>query len=393
MIPDLSLGCLKQTVYFYPVREDIQHLIALSRIPKVGPILGRQLVGYCGSAAAVFRTPVRQLARIPQIGTILARAVRDNRDLAYREAETELQHIQELGITPIAYLDPNYPRRLAHFEESPLVLYLQGQANLQALRTVGIIGTRRPTPAGRHLAEELVHHLAPYQPLIVSGLAHGIDGTAHQAAIHHNVPTLGILGCGLGQVYPAAHRSLYDQMRQSPHGLMTEFLADQRPDKENFPMRNRVIAALSDAVVVIESKEKGGSMITAEFANRYNKDVFAVPGRVTDPASRGCNLLIKHQRAHLLESGEDLTRLLRWDAENQRVQQPSLFDHLPEAEQAIIDLLMETPEASLDEIGVRLARPPADLAASLLQLEFRGLIHQLPGKRFLLQRSAKANSM
>jgi DNA processing protein len=361
------------------------YLIALCRVPMVGPILGRTLISYCGSAEAVFKTPVKRLAKIPQIGPLIAGYIH-NPDALF-QAEEEIIRNDKEGIRAIGYLDAAYPGRLKHFEESPLVLFMRGEPDLQPQRTVGIVGTRKPTPLGRAATEEIVEALKPYGVTIISGLAHGIDSAAHHAAIQHKVPTIGILGHGFHTLYPAANRSLARQMASEGNAVMTEFTWDTKPDKENFPMRNRVIAAFSDALLVVESKEKGGSMITAEFANRFNKDVFAMPGRVNDPYSRGCNMLIKRHKAHLLETATDLVEMMRWDPldkHRSRVSQSSLFVELDPTEQSMVDLLKDQTEMQIDELGFRLAMPPSLVSALLISMEFKGLVHQLPGKRFSL---------
>ena len=367
------------------MEERMLHMLALCHVPLVGPILGRTLVSYCGSPEAVFRTAPLKLAKIPQIGEQIARNI--HRTEVLIEAEREMRTLQKEQIKAIGYLDSEYPSRLRHFEESPLVLFVRGEPDLQHPRTVGIVGTRKPSPQGRMLTEELVEKLSDFGVMIVSGLAHGIDSAAHTAAISHSVPTIGILGHGLHTLYPAAHRSLARQMATDGNGIVTEFPWDTKPDRENFPMRNRVIAAFSDAIVVVESKERGGSMITAEFANRFNKDVFAVPGRPQDPCSRGCNMLIKKNMAHLLENADDLIDLLRWEpphARNANPAQPSLFPELAGDELLLARALRDEPEMAIDTLGYRLRMPPSRISSLLLEMEFKGLIRQLPGKRYLL---------
>lgn len=352
----------------------------------VGPVLGRLLVSYCGSPEAVFRTPVRDLARIPQIGMVIARHIQNPAALC--EAEEEVRRLDREGVRAIGYLDSDFPGRLRHFEESPLVLYMRGDADLQARRTVGIVGTRKPSPLGRLVTEELVETLKPYGVTIVSGMAHGVDSAAHHGALQHEVPTIGVLGHGFHTLYPAAHRSLARRMN-GPNGLLTEFTWHTRPDKENFPMRNRIIAGLSDALVVIESKEKGGSMITAEFANRFNKDVFAVPGRVNDPYSKGCNLLIKRHKAHLMEDANDLAEIMGWEPEGSAQPRPSqgeLFQELAPEELKLVEILRDQEEMLIDELGFRMQLTPGSVSALLLGMEFKGVVHQLPGKRYALSR-------
>ncbi|MCF8236872.1 MAG: DNA-processing protein DprA [Saprospiraceae bacterium] len=369
--------------YFWWVDSTLFHLIALSHVPKVGPILGRVLVGYCGSPEAVFQEKVGTLAKIPQIGLIIARFIQDKSCL--QKAENEICILDKEDITAIHYLDKRYPSRLSYFDESPLVLFMRGAPNLQHPRTVGIIGTRTPSPAGRIHTQELVEALVPYNAMIMSGLAHGVDSTAHQAALAHGLPTIGVLGHGLHTLYPAAHRGLAQRMTGSS-GILTEFPFDTIPDRENFPMRNRIIAAWSDALVVVESKEKGGSMITAEYANRYNKDVFAIPGRVQDAQSKGCHLLIKRHKAHLMETVDDLVEIMGWENKkggNGGTQVPLFLDLNPE-EKAVVETLKEHPEIMIDKLGFQLQMPASNISAILLNLEFKGVVRSLPGKRYIL---------
>lgn len=367
------------------MEQSLLYMLALSNIPNVGPITGRNLISYCGSPEMVFKTRPEKLSRIPQVGLNVVEQLRN--PIALCQAEAELQIIENKGIKLITYLDDKYPTRLKHFEESPLILYQKGHANLNPKRTIGIIGTRVPTPLGRLITEELAEALQPYQITIVSGMAHGIDSIGHQAAIHAGIPTIGILGHGFHTMYPAANRELARQMVIGSNSLLTEFSWHTLPDKENFPMRNRIIAGLSDALIVVESKEKGGSMITAEIANRYNKDVFAVPGRFNDSTSKGCNLLIKHHKAHLLENAEDLIRIMRWDDEDNKTGkaiQPQLFHDLNPEEQALVNYLKTEPEAQIDNLGYNLKMAPSAVSAMLISLEFKGVVHQLPGKKYTL---------
>lgn len=369
------------------MEQRLLSLIALSKIPLVGPMTGRNLVAYCGSPEKVFQMPVKKLAKIPQIGPVIAQYIKTSN--VQDEAERELRLHLDAGLRAIDYLDPAYPRRLKHFDESPLVLYCQGSPDFDPVRTLGIIGTRKPTPQGKIFTEELVCALRPFGLTIISGMAHGIDCFAHEYALREGIPTIGVLGHGLKTIYPAVHRSIARQMT-GMNGLITEFQWDTKPNKENFPMRNRIIAAMSDALIVVESKEKGGSMITAEFANRYNKDVFALPGRPCDPYSKGCNLLIKSNKAHLAESADDLVRIMQWEPVNTGIKmtrQTMLPLDLSENERHLIDVIAAQPESQIDAIGYRMEMPPSQLSPLLLDLEFKGLIHQLPGKRYVLAQS------
>ncbi len=364
--------------------EDLLYKIALTRIPTVGAVTARTLVSYCGSPAAVFQAKKRELLKIPGIGE--QTAVRILATNALKEAEREWQFLQRYGVHPYFYLDEGYPERLRHYHDSPVVLYCKGNPDLNAPRTIGIVGTRQPTAHGLAICEEIVADLNVYNVQIISGLAYGVDVAAHRKCIEIGIPTLGILGHGLHTIYPPAHRSIAEKMCAQAGGLLTEFPHDTKPDRENFPMRNRIIAGLCDALIVIETAEKGGSMITAHLANEYNKDVFAVPGRLRDPLSQGCNRLIKTHKAALLESAADLAYIMRWDgASVEKNIQPRLFVELTNAEEKIVTLLQQSAEMSIDHIMVSAGFSGSQVAALLLDLEFKGLIRALPGKRYTLR--------
>jgi DNA processing protein len=362
--------------------DELTCTIALSGIPKVGPTVAKNLIAYCGSAAAVFKTPATKLRGIPGIGVALATEIKNANVLD--EAARAVDNLHKKGILAIAYNDARYPQRLCQQQGSPLVLYTKGNTNLNHHRMVGIVGTRQPTDYGKAMCEQMVESLAPYGVVIVSGLAYGIDATAHRKSVQLDIPTIGILGHGLDIIYPAAHASLVRQMTDNG-GVMTEFPIGTLPDKENFPMRNRIIAGLSDAVIVIESKSKGGSIITAEFANDFNKDVFAVPGLVTEEKAQGCHDLIKANKAHLAENGKDIAAIMRWDALDERkVIQPQLFPETTESEDVLLGLLRNQSPMSIDTITYRLQYTPSVTASLLLSLEFKGLIRSLPGKYYTL---------
>ncbi|HJW31543.1 MAG TPA: DNA-processing protein DprA, partial [Saprospiraceae bacterium] len=244
------------------------------------------------------------------------------------------------------------------------------------------IGTRKPTIYGKTITEEIIETLAPFDITVISGLAYGIDITAHRACLQHDVPTVGILGSGMGHVYPDAHQATAKHMMEKG-GLMTEFDFETGPDAVNFPMRNRIVAGLCDVLIVIESGIKGGSMITAALANDYNKDVAAIPGRRTDKYSAGCNLLIKQQQAHLVESGQDIIELMSWNARTQKQSfQTDLFTDMTTAEQKIYRLIVEQGEKDIDTLAFQSKTTPGELASILLTLEFKGAIRSLPGKKF-----------
>lgn len=361
-----------------------QHLyfIALTRIPKVGPILGKTLISYCGSAQEVFAQSKKKLLKIPGIGPSFFESFDPKTHL--QEAEKEYEFALKNNLRILTFMDEDYPKRLNHIEASPLVLFFKGKTNLNHARTVAIVGTRQPTDYGKMMCEKVVEGLLPYDVLIVSGLAFGIDVASHRKCVELQIPTIGVLGHGLDRIYPSAHAALSKKMIENG-GLLTEFPSGTDPDRENFPMRNRIIAALSDVVVVIESKKKGGSIITAEFANDYNKDVFAVPGAVNQVNSEGCNRLIKQNKAHLIESAADISYIMRWDEiDAQQVIQKQLFVDVTDEENNVLALIKGKGEITIDVLTFQMKSTSSEIAALLLSLEFKGLVRCLPGKKFVL---------
>jgi len=330
----------------------------------------------------VFTCKKQLLYKVPGVGPKLMQRIRDPQVL--RDAERELGTVQRKGIRCIFYLDDDYPKRLRHYTQSPVILYCLGKPDLNPERSVAIVGTRKPTTYGKARCEQIVAELGPYAPVLISGLAYGVDITAHRAALANRLSTIGVLGSGFGYIYPRSHASVARQML-SQGGLLTECGYDIGPDRENFPARNRIVAGLADAIVVIESAKNGGSMITVEFADVFHKDIFAVPGRVGDSASAGCNHLIKTQRAHLVETGDDIAQLLRWTTSSpgQGVQR-ALFTDLSEQEQLLLTVIGTEGEAHIDQIAAEAKLQQSELASVLLSLEFRGIVRALPGKRYLV---------
>lgn len=362
--------------------NDLLYQIALTQIPMVGAITARNLVSYCGSPAGVFTAKKKDLLRIPGIGERIATSILESDVL--KAAEKELHFVEKNQIQVYFYLDAAYPEKLKPYADSPIVLYCKGNADLNSLRVVGIVGTRQPTPQGVAFCEELVEGLKPYNVLILSGLAYGIDIASHRKSLELGMPTIATLGHGFQTIYPPQHRSIAERMCENG-GLLTEFPSNTKPDREHFPMRNRIIAGLCDALVVIETGVRGGSMITAHMANEYNKDVFAVPGRVQDKHSQGCNHLIKTHKAALLESAADLAYVMRWEAQQApKLIQHQLFVELTQEEKIVVNLLHQFSELHVDKLLYELQLTGSEMAALLLELEFKGMIKSLPGKRYAL---------
>ncbi len=359
--------------------------LALTKIKSVGPVTARNIVSYCGSPEAVFRQSKKSLSKIPSIGHKTADEILSNNVLV--EAEKEMDFIQKYGINYHFYLDKSYPTRLKNHSDSPIMLFYQGNIDFEQSKTLGIVGTRQPTEQGSLFCEKLIDELKEFDVAIISGLAYGIDAISHQTAVMCGLQTIGILGTGIDKTYPAAHRNLRNKMIRKG-GVATEFSSGTGPDKENFPMRNRIIAGLSDAVLVIESGLKGGSMITAHMAFGYNKDVFAIPGRVHDPMSAGPNFLIKANIASLVESASDLTEKMMWQKskKNQPVQLQLFYD-LSVEEQKILSIIREDVQQSphVDTIQFLSGYAHSKLTGIILGLECKNLIKSLPGSRFMLK--------
>lgn len=359
------------------------HKIALTLIPGVGDVNARRLVSYCGGVEAVFKESRAALMKIPGIGEVTAGSV-VNQDVLAR-AEKEILFIDKYGVKPLFYLDDDYPWRLKNCMDSPVMIYYKGTADLNARRIVGIVGTRRVTDYGRDVCRSLVEGLSAMNVLVVSGLAFGVDTCAHKSSIDNGIETVGVLGHGLDKLYPPQNRPLAQRMVEQG-GLLTEYMSGTNPDRENFPQRNRVIAGLCDALIVVESGLKGGSLITAGIAGSYNRDVFAVPGRVGDERSSGCNWLIRTNRAALIETASDLSYLMSWedDSKKKLSGQQDLFRPLLPDEQAVFDLLSASGDQPVDAIVSRLQMSPGKVAAALLGLEFSGTVECLPGKVYRL---------
>jgi DNA processing protein len=361
--------------------ESLLYTIALSRAENVGAITAKLLISYCGGAKEVFNASKKEILKIPGIGPLTYSYLKA--DGLLQRAEKEIKFAERNKIQILTYTNKSFPQRLKHFDSCPLLLFVKGDTDLNPPRTVGIIGTRKPTEYGKIQCEKLVEGLTHYGVTTVSGLAYGIDALSHKKSLDFNIPTIGVLGHGLDVIYPSANRDLAKKMLVNG-ALMTSFLSETRPDRENFPARNKIVAALSDVLVVVESGRSGGSMITATFANDYNKDVFAIPGKIGDQYSEGCNKLIKINKAHLMETVDDIAYIMRWEESNEAGIQGQLFIELNDDEQKIVDLINLSNEISIDELSYKLKLPPSKLASQLLTLEFKGVIKSLPGKKYIV---------
>lgn len=360
---------------------DEVYWLALSQWKGIGPVYGQQLIRELDSLKQLFETGVDELKE--KFSQFPANVWSVDREELMKWAEKQYKHAQKHKVQVIPVTSDKYPIRFRHFENMPLVLFYKGTAPLNTRRVVGIIGTRNPTDQGKVLCEQLVADLKSYDPLIVSGLAYGADVTAHRAALKNGLNTIGVMGTGMQEIYPPPHRKTATKMVQQG-GLLSQFPFGAGPEREHFPMRNRLLAALSDALVVIESKRRGGSMITAQFANNFNKDVFAFPGRAVDLKSQGCNLLIKSHRANLMEGVEDIAYIMRWEKADQPKEiQRKLFVEMTGEEEKLLDLVRKDKEAHIEQLTQNMQMDIRKLSSLLLELEFKGLIKSLPGNRYI----------
>ncbi|MBK9731997.1 MAG: DNA-protecting protein DprA [Chitinophagaceae bacterium] len=356
--------------------------IALTLIPNIGNVLAKNLVSYCGSAERIFKSRKHDLLRVPGVDEVRAKSILSYRNFSV--AEEEIEFIGKNKIKMFFYLDDDYPSRLKAITDGPVMLYAKGNVQLNNSRMIAIVGTRHASEYGRMITETLIEDLKQYDVTILSGLAYGIDICAHRAAVNHSMSTIGVLAHGLNRLYPAQHRATAIKMLEQG-GLITEFRSSDSFDRENFPKRNRIVAGLADATIVIESAVKGGALITAEIANSYNRDVFAVPGRVGDKFSEGCNYFIKSNKANLVECANDIAYLSGWiDKKFVAVKQKEIFIELNEQEKRITEILSASQPMHVDEIARLSNQFGSKLAASLLGLEFKAVVIALPGKLYKL---------
>ena len=354
--------------------------IAITFVNGIGDVVGKKLVAYCGGAEAVFCESKKALMQIPNITENVVKSILSREVI--KRAEEELCFVEKNGIKPLFYLDAQYPKRLQHCHDSPMMLYFKGDADLNAEKVVGVVGTRNISDYGRYITEQIVEDLSIDNVLIVSGLAYGVDATAHRAALKYDHSTVGVLGHGMQTIYPAENRKLSQKMLEKG-GILTEFVSGTKPDRENFPQRNRIVAGMTDCLIVVESAIKGGAMITAEIANSYDREVFAVPGRVGDIYSDGCNNLIKTNKANLITCATDIRYVMRWDVDTKVVpKQMRMFRDFSEEEKKVMDVFENNNIVHLDDIIVKTNMSPSKLASILLSLEFDGILSALPGKRY-----------
>ena len=366
--------------------NETHHIIALSFIPKIGPVMAKNLISYCGSAEAVFKQKKAHLLKIPGIGKQLAENI--IKQQVFAKAETEMKFIEKYKINPITFLDKQYPSRLSNCLDAPLILFQKGHTDLNKQKIISIVGTRKATHYGKKFVADLIQDLATKNILVVSGMALGIDGQAHKSCVENNVETIGVMGHGLNHFYPEQNKKTAKKMLEQNSSLLTEYNSQEKFVPANFPKRNRIIAGMSDATIVVESEIKGGSIITANIANTYNRDVFAVPGRTKDKYSIGCNFLLKTYKANIIENASDLLKHMLWDDSKtnkvSKIKQMELLLDLSPKEDKIVMILKDNDEVTSDYIMQITKMTGSQVATTLLELELKGVVIGLPGNLYAL---------
>jgi DNA processing protein len=360
---------------------DVLTTLRLALIDKIGPATAKKLISYLGGAEAVLKASKKEVCAIEGIGEIHYRQLHE-KDMTQLAEETLLD-CQKRNIRIVSYLNAEYPDKLKHCMDSPIILYYQGDTRaLKMPRAVSIVGTRSSTRYGEEFTDSLVKKLVSRDVLICSGLAFGIDVAAHKAAVKYKGSTIGIVAHGLQMISPAGHKNVAERMKERG-GVLSEHRPGIKVEKGHFPMRNRIVAGISDALIVIESDKRGGSLITAQMANDYNRDVFALPGRFDDQYSRGCNALVQRNQAHILNDIDEFLTMMSWDdEESTNERQIPLFIELDGKEKLIYELLGREPK-TMDSISLEANMPTSQVSATLLKLEFQGLVRTLPGKQYV----------
>lgn len=366
---------------FPQFKTEEEALLALSFLAGIGPILGKNLIQYGGCAKAIFELSDRELLKLEGIGQSHVNQIRSPQDPS--KINAEITHCKNRNLSIIPFYHPHYPLRLKQLVDSPLYLFSAGLNELNHPKTLGIVGTRKPTKNGMMLTQQIVKELAPFNIQIISGLAYGIDGIAHTQAVECGLSTIGVLAHGMDTIYPKSHTNLARQMIVSGGAVISEMPTGTSIHPDLFPRRNRIVAGMCDALLVIESALTGGSMATAQIAHSYDREVMVIPGNPNDPMSKGCNAMIKRNVAHLIEDGADLVQLMKWNQEgtSKLIQQMDIFPSLNADERNVMNQLSQK-KLHIDELLNVCDIPLHRLTLSILELELKGLIQVLPGKMY-----------
>lgn len=364
-------------------KEKLLAILRLQKSKAIGDILAKKLIVNVGDVEQVFKEKATILEKINGIGSHAIKHLFDKENI--KLAEKELDYITKNNIAYSYFLDDDYPKNLNNCIDSPILMFKDGNINFNNDKIISIVGTRNMSSYGRDFTNKIIEELAEHNPIIVSGFAYGVDIYAHKTAVKNNLQTIAVLAHGFETIYPKVHKKYIHQLNENG-GFLTEFWSEEQPLRENFLKRNRIVAGISKATIIIESAAKGGSLVTADIANSYNRDVFALPGRATDIYSKGCNDLIKNNRAELLTSANDIVKLLNWDIKEKpkKAIQKQLFVELNQNEQKIYDYLQKEGIQLLDTIALDCAIPMFQLSSILLQMEMKGILKPLPGKLFEL---------
>jgi DNA processing protein len=365
--------------------SELIYQIAITKVDGVGPNLAKSLIAYCGSASAVFKQKKTELKKIPGIGAVTAANISKFQN--FKTIEHEIELLNKHQIKTYFYLDKDYPQRLKHCEDCPLVLFYKGNADLNAKNIISVVGTRKSTYYGKQFTEELIQTLKDYDVLVVSGLASGTDTNAHKSCVKFQIPTVGVLGHGLATIYPSSNYKLSEEMLENG-GILTEYCYNTPGARENFPKRNRIVAGMCDALIVVESGMKGGSLITADLANQYNRDVFALPGKINDAWSQGCNRLVSKNQAAIISDIDGLIAELNLKSTH-NIKSPfklDLFNALTEKELDVVEIL-KTDKLTIDQIYYHTNIEIGQLSLLLLNLELKNIVSVLPGKIYTLYQS------
>ncbi len=359
--------------------SELLYKIAITQVTGIGSITAKKLIAKCGSAEAVFKEPPSCLVKISGINRQMISSF-GQKEL-FLIAEKEIDFIQKNDIHPLYFLDKDYPFRLKQCVDSPVLLYVKGNAKLNTKRIIAIVGTRKPSSYGKDICEKIILGMAESNVMVVSGLAYGIDTHAHENALKYRLPTVAVLGHSLDRIYPSLNIGLARKILDKG-SLISEFISGTKPDRENFPRRNRIVAGMVDAVLVVESAERGGALITADIALSYSREIMAVPGRVNDKLSGGCNWLIIDNKAALVRNTSDILKIMNWDEKCVGLQRELDFNELNETQRKIMRLLYEYKKLNIDQIislsGMRMQEIPA----LLLEMEMKGLIRTYPGNTY-----------
>lgn len=367
---------------------EIVYRIALIQLPGIGDLYAKLLTEYFKSAQYLFNASRKELSEIPGVGNVLLSTLCSNllKKKALERAKHEIEFAEKHGISIWSYDDKNYPAKLKECNDGPFIVYYKGAPVLNTTKIVSIVGTRRATAYGQDLTRKIVQEFQNQQILVVSGLAYGIDSFAHKFSLEYGIPTVGVLAHGLDKIYPQKNREIAKNMLKNG-GLLSEFMIGTNPERENFPKRNRIVAGISDATLLIEAANKGGALITANIANSYGRDVFAAPGRTIDTYSKGCNALIKSNKAALIESGKDVLSAMNWIQTTQREKttQTDLFHQFTDEEKRIIEIIQIKGVSSKEQIAIRLNTSVRKISCLLFNLELNGAIKAIPGNSYQIK--------